>query len=83
MFGLPYGNELLSLRHEEAATIRKNFQYKEAQLPDWLGIEFYGNEIDSVIGLIKNDAGFDLMYASNSQAHFEKMDNVLRKSALS
>ena len=77
MFGLPYCSSFLSITHEKATIIRGKYQRKEAQLPEWFGIEFFGNEEDSVISLTRNGDHIMLLYASNSELHVSKMDSEL------
>lgn len=78
VFALPFYLEDFSfINEEEKRFITENFKKKAYCFTQWLGIEFYGNTDIDVIAVIKNQDCYDLLYASNNEQQFEKIDALL------
>lgn len=83
VFALEYGCEsFYSIEQTDLDFIREHFNNKGISFRHWIGIEFYGNDNDSIITVLKNNDSFDLIYASSDKEHFDEMDQVLSKLAV-
>lgn len=74
--------EFINIEEKQAKKIRAAFQKKEYYLRKWIGVEFYGNNADSVIGIFQNDGYYNLMYSSSNQKHFEEIDEYIEKEII-
>lgn len=79
-FALPFSSEEFAfINNEELKIIEDNFKKREFSFSQWIGIDFYGNFENDVIAVQKNADYYDLIYASNNEQQFTKMNKILSK----
>jgi len=80
VFALPFNSEEFSfINNEELKIIENNFKKRDFSFSQWIGIYFYGNFENDVIAVQKNSDYYDLIYASNNEQQFTKMNKILSK----
>jgi len=80
VFALPFSSgEFAYINNEELKMIETNFKKRDFSFSQWIGIEFYGNYNSDVIAVQKNDANYDLIYASDNEQQFVEMNTILAK----
>ncbi len=80
VFALQFGlEEFAYINNEELKIIEENFKKRDFSFSKWIGIDFYGNLENDVIAVQKNNDYYDLIYASNNEQQFIKMNNILSK----
>lgn len=80
VFALQFGlEEFAYINNEELKIIEENFKKRDFTFSKWIGIDFYGNLENDVIAVQKNNDYYDLIYASNNEQQFIKMNNILSK----
>lgn len=80
VFALQFGlEEFTYINNEELKIIEENFKKRDFTFSKWIGIDFYGNLENDIIAVQKNNDYYDLIYASNNEQQFIKMNNILSK----
>lgn len=78
VFALPFSSqEFLRINKFDLEAIRSKYKKREFCFSKWIGIEFYGNNENDVIAVMKNDDYFDLIFASNDEEQFKGMNKIL------
>lgn len=79
VFSLPYSKEEFSfINKSELEIIKQNFRKKEYSFSKWIGIDFYGNNDNDVIVVMKDNGIYNLLYSSRIEEHYEKMNDILK-----
>ncbi|MDR7209142.1 hypothetical protein [Flavobacterium piscis] len=79
-FALPYtAEEFLMINESEFESIKCSYKKRDFKFTRWIGIEFYGNNDNDVITVMKNENNYDLVYASANEEQFEAMQDILNK----
>lgn len=77
-FGLAYtAEEFLMINESELDTIKQNYKKRDFEFTQWIGIQFYANNDNDVITVMKNNDYYDLIYASGNDEQFEAMHEEL------
>ena len=84
IWGTDYGSEeILDIEEEGADIIRKRFKKKDIKsLKRWMEVEFFGDNADEVIALIKNEDFYNLCYGANIEEHFNIIDEFIEENVL-
>jgi len=78
VFSMKYSNlDYRKINQEDVDNIKKIFISKDADSGIYTGVKFFGNYNDSVIAILNDNNSYNLLFSSNSEAHFEEMNKIL------